>query len=74
MKQTDPIEVLPAGWIECDGRTIPEPSIWAGSTTPDLNNKRKFLRGGKDTAALGMEDDMVQGTFLRSHNNLLSLR
>merc|ERR1712062_607647 len=34
--------------------------IWAGSKTPDLNNNRKFLRGGKDTTALEMEDSMFQ--------------
>ena len=56
----DPNENLPNGWIRCDGGVIPNPSIWAGRHTPDLNGKRKFLRGGQDASALNMEDDTVQ--------------
>ena len=50
---------LPAGWQRCDGSTILEPSIWAGERTPDLNNERRFLRGGIDQDVLTMEEDMV---------------
>ena len=58
----DPNENLPNGWVRCDGSVIPLPSIWAGRHSPDLNGKRKFLRGGQDaTSALDMEDDMIQG-------------
>merc|ERR1712150_174413 len=51
---------LPEGWIRCDGSAIPEPSVWAGSHTPNLNGQRLFLRGGGDTEALVIEDDMFQ--------------
>ena len=57
----DPNENLPNGWVRCDGSVIPLPSIWAGRHSPDLNGKRKFLRGGQDATALDMEDDMIQG-------------
>merc|ERR1712150_449865 len=36
------VQVLPEGWIRCDGSIIPEPSVWAGSHTPDLNGERLF--------------------------------
>ena len=51
---------LPEGWIRCDGTTIPPPSIWAGSTTPDLNGKNHFLRGGSDSEYLEIEEDQIQ--------------
>ena len=51
---------LPEGWIRCDGTTIPPPSIWAGSKTPDLNNNKHFLRGGSDSDYLESEDDQIQ--------------
>ena len=51
---------LPEGWIRCDGTTIPQPSIWAGSLTPDLNGKKRFLRGGSDAEYLDTEDDQIQ--------------
>jgi len=51
---------LPEGWIECDGRAIPEPSIWAGSHTPDLNGKKQFLRGGTAGDQLTEEEDSFQ--------------
>ena len=37
---------IPDGWLRCDGSTIPPPSVWAGQKTPDLNNDKRFLRGG----------------------------
>ena len=46
---------IPAGWQRCDGSVILEPSIWAGERTPDLNNERRFLRGGSDDTVLFCE-------------------
>ena len=37
---------IPDGWMRCDGSVIPPPSVWAGQKTPDLNNDKRFLRGG----------------------------
>jgi len=51
---------LPDGWVRCDGSTIPQPSIWAGRTTPDLNGEKRFLRGGADGEVLVLEDDQLQ--------------
>jgi len=51
---------LPDGWVPCNGEPIPEPSIWAGRHTPDLNGEKRFLRGGDYTSQLNMEEDMVQ--------------
>merc|ERR1712179_343770 len=51
---------LPDGWMRCDGTTIPPPSIWAGSTTPDLNGEKHFLRGGSDLEYLDTEMDQIQ--------------
>ena len=55
---------LPPGWQRCDGSTIEHPSPWAGRLTPDLNNEKRFLRGGHDNEQLTMEEDAVQ-----SHNH-----
>ena len=43
-------DILPGGWVHCDGRVIPEPSPWHGSTTPNLNEEACFLSppGNKD--------------------------
>ena len=51
---------LPEGWVRCDGATIPEPSIWAGQLTPDLNGGKKFLRGSSDSEMLTMEDEKTK--------------
>ena len=40
-------EDIPDGWMRCDGSVIPPPSVWAGQNTPDLNNHKRFLRGGE---------------------------
>jgi len=37
-------EILPPGWVPCDGQAIPE-GIWKGKVTPDLNSYGHFLRG-----------------------------
>ena len=51
---------LPPGWQRCDGSTIEHPSPWAGMLTPDLNNQKRFLRGGHDNEQLTMEEDAVK--------------
>ena len=40
----DEMVSLPDGWVRCDGATIPEPSVWAGQLTPNLNGEKRFLR------------------------------
>ena len=59
-KDTENAADLPDGWIRCDGTTIPQPSIWAGSLTPDLNGQKHFLRGGSDAEYLETENDQIQ--------------
>ena len=44
----------------CDGSLILPPSIWACEKTPDLNGEKLFLRGGADSAMLGLEQDEMQ--------------
>jgi len=56
----DEMVSLPEGWVRCDGATIPEPSIWAGQLSPDLNGEKRFLRGASDLEMLTMEDDQMQ--------------
>merc|ERR1712228_359390 len=56
----DKLVDLPNGWVRCDGSTIPEPSIWAGQLTPDLNGEKRFLRGASDSEVLTMEEDQMQ--------------
>jgi len=51
---------LPDGWVRCDGSTIPEPSIWAGQLTPNLNGEKRFLRGASDSEVLTLEEDQMQ--------------
>merc|ERR1719507_2984937 len=51
---------LPEGWVRCDGSTIPEPSVWAGQLTPNLNGEKRFLRGASDSEVLTMEEDQMQ--------------
>merc|ERR1712126_59765 len=54
------ISHLPPGWVRCDGQDIPEGSMWAGRSTPNLNGEKRFLRGGDDSNMLVMEDDQMQ--------------
>merc|ERR1712126_729339 len=53
-------ENLPTGWIRCDGSVIPQPSPWAGQTTPNINGENRFLRGGIDGVMLQTQDDSIQ--------------
>ena len=48
------------GWIRCDGTTIPEPSIWQGLLSPNLNSDGFFLRGGSDAEVLDTQEDQIQ--------------
>ena len=65
------VEDPPAGCQQCDGSTILEPSIWAGERTSDLNNERRFLKGGSDTSVLSrkqnnmifLTDDLIAISF-----------
>ena len=66
---------LPPGWQRCDGSTIEHPSPWAGMLTPDLNNQKRFLRGGHDNEQLTMEEDAVKShqhsikdAYLKGHS------
>ena len=56
----DKIMSLPEGWVRCDGKTIPRPSVWAGQRTPNLNGEKRFLRGASDSKVLTMEGDQMQ--------------
>merc|ERR1719458_1270097 len=56
----DEMVSLPEGWVRCDGATIPEPSVWAGQLTPNLNGERRFLRGASDSEVLNLEEDQMQ--------------
>ena len=50
---------LPSGWQRCDGQPINAGPL-AGSKTPDLNESRRFLRGGADSNAGSVEGDTVR--------------
>jgi hypothetical protein len=57
---------LPSGWIECDGRVIPEGPL-KGLTSPSLNKREgsynggRFLRGGEKSG------DLQEATALFTH-------
>jgi len=51
---------LPDGWVLCDGSPIPQPSMWAGQLTPNLNGGRRFLRGASEEDMLTLEEDQIQ--------------
>ena len=59
-KDGDETVNLPEGWVRCSGETIPEPSVWAGQLTPNLNGEKRFLRGAPDSEMLKMEEDQMQ--------------
>ena len=50
---------LPECYVPCDGSEITE-GIWKGRRTPDLNNPKRFLRGGHVSDALKFEEDSLQ--------------
>ena len=55
---------VPTGWQRCDGTPI-ERGPLAGRATPDLNNSRRFLRGGSD-----QEAEQLQDGDLENHQHL----
>ena len=59
-KETSETVNLPDGWFPCDGSPIPQPSIWAGQLTPNLNGERRFLRGASEEDMLTLEEDQMQ--------------
>ena len=59
-KDGDETVNLPEGWVRCSGETIPEPSVWAGQLTPNLNGEKRFLRGSSDSEMLTLEEDQMQ--------------
>merc|ERR1712001_288543 len=60
--------ILPECYVPCDGSEIAE-GIWKGRRTPDLNNAKRFLRGGIVSEALMFEEDSVQE---HSHTSTVS--
>ena len=50
---------IPDDWQACDGSVIRE-GLWAGRTVPDLNNEKRFLRGGVEVDVLTLEDESVK--------------
>ena len=59
---------LPECYVPCDGSEITE-GIWKGRRTPDLNNPKRFLRGGHVSEALMVEEDSLQE---HSHTSTVS--
>merc|ERR1719206_1620687 len=57
---------LPNGWVKCDGSSIPHPSVWAGTLTPDLNGQKRFLRGSDEKDMLTLE---AENTRLPDHKH-----
>jgi len=60
----DLTESLPRGWVRCSGTLITE-GRWKGQLTPDINNAKKFLRGGPD----GHERQMEDWAMVNHHHN-----
>ena len=60
---------IPNGWVECNGSVITE-GIWKGRRTPDLNNAKRFLRGGKISEVLQMESDSISLQNLHMSHSL----
>ena len=59
---------LPECYVPCDGTEIKD-GIWKGRRTPDLNNPKRFLRGGHVSEALMVEEDSLQE---HSHTSTVS--
>ncbi len=59
---------LPSGWVECNGKPIAdEESPYNGQNAPNLNNERRFLRGGNKSGK-------VQKHAIESHSHNLSVQ
>ena len=67
-KNTENPSDVPQGWMLCDGSEIKE-GPWAGHTTPDINNSKRFLRGGIVSDALKTEEDSVNTDGLSVTDN-----
>ena len=50
---------IPECWVECNGQLITK-GIWNGEKTPDLNEARRFIRGGPLSEALDSQEDSIQ--------------
>ena len=59
---------IPNGWMRCDGSVIPHGSIWTGKRVPNLNEERRFLKGGLDEDMLKLEEDQIL-----NHNHHLTI-
>ena len=57
-KGAKPEKKLPSGWLPCDGSLITN-GVWKGKSTPAINNKGYFLRGGTEGQALTPEGDQI---------------
>ena len=58
-KETNNLQSLPSGWVECDGSQI-KAGIWRGQYTPNLNGEKRFLRGGLEKDVLKLEYDEME--------------
>ena len=63
---------IPDGWMRCDGSVIPPPSVWAGQKTPDLNNDKRFLRGGTFVHLI-LKDKIVSISIIGPDSSVLTL-
>ena len=59
MPEKDISAQLPECYVPCDGSEITL-GIWKGHRTADLNNAKRFLRGGSVSNALKIEEDSLQ--------------
>jgi len=67
-KNTQNPSDIPKGWMLCDGSEIKE-GPWADHLTPDINNSKRFLRGGVVADALNIEEDEVNTDGLTVTDN-----
>ena len=58
-KHTTEVTDIPECYQLCDGSPINK-GIWAGLSTPDLNNQQRFLSGGLPQDSLTFQEDSLQ--------------
>ena len=58
-KDTTEVTDIPECYQLCDGSPINK-GIWSGLSTPDLNNQKRFLRGGLPQESLTLQEDSLQ--------------